>query len=135
MNSTSKIYFDKDKFNEYFLNDIFLPTVNTPEKDIYRNTLDPFSAKLDTLINGTKPETWITQEKVRQKQKTLQNKIGLLHQTVVGFFEGWDDLGDGAVVDVVNNERKIIAEIKNKHNTTKGNHKTRIYDDLNLRSS
>ena len=131
MNSTSKIYFDKDKFNEYFLNDIFLPTVNTPEKDIYRNTLDPFSAKLDTLINGTKPETWITQEKVRQKQKTLQNKIGLLHQTVVGFFEGWDDLGDGAVVDVVNNERKIIAEIKNKHNTTKGNHKTRIYDDLN----
>ena len=34
------------------------------------------------------------------------------------------------MVDVVNKDKKIIAEIKNKHNTTKGNHKVAIYDDL-----
>jgi hypothetical protein len=123
--------FNTEKFNEYFLNNVFLPTVSTPEENIYRNTLDPFSAKLDILINGTKPETWITQEKVRQKQKTIQQKIGELHQGIIGFFDGWDDLGSGAVVDAVNHERKIIAEIKNKYNTTKGNHKKVIYDDLN----
>ena len=45
--------FDSHKFNKYFLKEIFLTTVNTPEEDIYRNTLDPFSAKVDILINGT----------------------------------------------------------------------------------
>ena len=125
-----KTHFDSQKFNEYFLNEIFLPTVNKPEKDIYSNTLDPFSAKLDIMINGISPDAWITQEKVRQKQKTLQNKIGLLHQTVVGFFEGWEDLGKGGVIDVVNHDRKIIAEIKNKFNTKTGQDRVDIYDAL-----
>ena len=31
---------------------------------------------------------------------------------------------------MININDKIIAEIKNKHNTTKGNHKKNIYDDL-----
>jgi hypothetical protein len=30
----------------------------------------------------------------------------------------------------VNHEKKIIAEVKNKHNTTKGSDKVRIYDGL-----
>lgn len=33
-------------------------------------------------------------------------------------------------MDVVNTDRKIIAEIKNKYNTTKGNHKSAIYTNL-----
>lgn len=125
-----KTYFDYHKFNEYFLKEIFLTTVNTPEKDIYRNTLDPFSAKVDILINGINCKTWVTNEKIRQKQKTINQKVGEMHQSIVGFFDGWDDLGEGSVIDVVNHKRKIIAEIKNKHNTTKGNHKKVIYDDL-----
>ncbi|MDB9938007.1 Eco47II family restriction endonuclease [Candidatus Thioglobus sp.] len=131
MNSTSKIYFDKDKFNEYFLKHVFIPTVTNPEQNIYKNTLDPFSAKLDILVNSIKPQAWLAQEKVRQKQKTLQNKIGLLHQSIVGFFDGWDDLGKGGVIDVVNHERKIIAEIKNKFNTKTGQDRVDIYDALN----
>jgi len=123
--------FDSHKFNKYFLKEIFLTTVNTPEEDIYRNTLDPFSAKVDILINGTNCKTWVTNEKIRQKQKTINQKVGEMHQSIVGFFEGWDDLGEGSVIDVVNHERNIIAEIKNKYNTTKGNHKKVIYDDLN----
>ena len=36
----------------------------------------------------------------------------------------------GGVVDIICENKKIVAEIKNKHNTTKGNHKKSIYDDL-----
>ena len=123
--------FDSDKFNDYFLNEIFLPIVSKPEDDIFRNTLDPFSAKIDILVNSISPDAWIKREKVRKEQKTLQNIIGKFHQKVAGFIDGWDDLAEGSVIDVVNHERKIIAEIKNKYNTTKGNHKMAVYDDLN----
>ena len=43
---------------------------------------------------------------------------------------GWKSMGKGHVFDVMNEDKKIIAEVKNKYNTTKGNHKTAIYDDL-----
>jgi hypothetical protein len=123
--------FDVDKFNDIFLENIFLPFVEEKsQKDIYSNTLDLFSAKIDCILQEITPELWVSKEKSRQAQKTLQNKIGTFHQQVSGCFDGWEDLGTGAVVDVVNKDKKIIAEIKNKHNTTKGNHKVAIYDDL-----
>lgn len=34
------------------------------------------------------------------------------------------------MVDLINRDQRIIAEVKNKFNTTKGNHKIAIYDDL-----
>jgi len=43
---------------------------------------------------------------------------------------GWVDMEVGHVADIVNNQKMIIAEIKNKHNTTKGSDKVRIYDGL-----
>ena len=67
----------------------------------------------------------------RQKQKSLQNEIGNIHQEILGSLDGWSDLGIGGVIDLENKEKKIIAEIKNKWNTTKGNHMTEIYDDIN----
>ena len=46
-----KTYFDYHKFNEYFLKEIFLTTVNTPEKDIYRNdTFSELNNKFDIIF-------------------------------------------------------------------------------------
>lgn len=67
---------------------------------------------------------------MRQVQKTLQNEIGIFHQKLLGSLNNWESLGTGKVVDLVNRKDKIIAEVKNKFNTTKGNHKMEIYDDL-----
>lgn len=69
-------------------------------------------------------------EKNRQIQKTLQNSVGEFHQQILGSVPGWENLQTGSVVDIRNKKRKIIAEVKNKFNTTKGNHKKEIYDDL-----
>nr|WP_181718299.1 Eco47II family restriction endonuclease [Psychrobacter sp.]QJS05229.1 restriction endonuclease type II, Eco47II family [Psychrobacter sp.] len=123
--------FDRNKVKE-----VLKPIVDSTykaqqeEKDIYKNTLDCFSAAIDASIRGITLEEWIESEKQRQAQKTLQNKIGDFHQKMLGTLEGVTDLGVGEVVDIIYEDKKIVAEIKNKHNTTKGNHKKSIYDDL-----
>ncbi|MEK7594604.1 MAG: Eco47II family restriction endonuclease [Patescibacteria group bacterium] len=105
--------------------------VENAEMNLHRSKVDPFSAAFDSLRQLIPVSEWFEQEKARQIQKTMQNAIGNFHQAILGNMTGWNDLGVGGVVDVKNDTRKIIAEIKNKSNTTKGNHKPSIYDDLN----
>ncbi len=102
----------------------------TEELDLYRNTLDCFSASIDAVVQGISLDDWMVQEKERQVQKTKQNAIGSLHEEIIGCLPGVANLAVGNVIDIVSDEKKLIAEIKNKHNTTKGNHKVAIYDDL-----
>lgn len=98
--------------------------------DIHKNKVDPFSALIDSMLQGIPLSSWVTQEKVRQNQKTLQNYIGLFHQSIIASFDGWEDLGTGKIIDIRNKQRTIVAEIKNKFNTTKGNHKIEIYREI-----
>jgi hypothetical protein len=105
-------------------------SVDNKEKTLYKNIIDPFSALFDASLYNISLTEWLRIEKIRQIQKTLQNEIGNFHQTILGSIDDWEDLGKGGVVDIINKEKRIIAEIKNKFNTTKGNHKIVIYDDL-----
>jgi len=99
-------------------------------KALYKNRIDPFSAVFDASHQKISLARWIEQEKSRQAQKTLQNAIGDFRQDILGAVIGWENLGRGHVLDVRNPKKRIIAEIKNKFNTTKGNHKKQIYDDI-----
>ena len=56
--------------------------------------------------------------------------IGSFHQEVASTFNNCMDLGSGGGMDLVNRELELFAEIKNKFNTTKGNHKATLYDDI-----
>lgn len=98
--------------------------------DLRANTLDVFSASLESTLKDISFAEWVEQEKKRQIQKTLQNQIGELHQKILGTLDGVEDLGVGGLVDICCRRKHLVAEIKNKHNTTKGNHKPNIYDDL-----
>lgn len=100
------------------------------EAKFHNNVIDPFSAILQAGFLGLDYQSWKELEAARQIQKTYQNAVGTLHQEILATFPGWQDLGTGEVVDLINSEQKIIAEIKNKHNTTKGNHKTQVYRDI-----
>ncbi|MCO6507023.1 MAG: Eco47II family restriction endonuclease [Snodgrassella sp.] len=122
--------FDKEKIKK-ILEPIVSKTYEAQitESDISKkNTLDIFSASIDSAIRGITLEEWKEQEKQRQMQKTLQNQIGEIHQRILGTLGGVTNLGTGSVIDLEGDG--FIAEIKNKHNTTKGNHKVAIYDDL-----
>src|SRR3989344_6380308 len=100
------------------------------ERQFYKNSVDPFSALFDALWQNITLTRWLKQEKFRQNQKTLQNYIGDFHQEILGSFDGWISLGKGNVVDIKNDKKRIIAEVKNKHNTTKGSDRVVIYDNL-----
>lgn len=102
---------------------------NKSEKqDLRRNTIDVFSQVLECTILDISKEEWEKRELTRQAQKALQNKVGEFHQKILGTIEGVTDLGVGEIIDL--RGPNFIAEVKNKHNTTKGNHKIAIYDDL-----
>lgn len=92
----------------------------TAEKKFTANIIDPFGSLFEAAAFDLDHETWKQAETIRQCQKTLQNHVGTLHQKVLGCVNGWKDLGTGAVVDLVCEERKVIAEIKNKYNTVTG---------------
>ncbi len=98
--------------------------------DLYRNTLDCFSAAIDSVAQGISLDDWMKQEKERQVQKTKQNAIGTLHEEVMGSIPGVERLPVGNLIDIVYPAKSLVAEVKNKHNTTKGNHKVQIYRDL-----
>lgn len=110
--------------------DIAQLATDNAEKNLYRNAIDPFSAVFEASRLGVSLSQWIELEATRQTQKTLQNAVGDFHQKLIGCVATWKDMGTGSVIDLENKTKKIIAEVKNKHNTTKGNHKVAIYDDI-----
>ena len=109
-------------------------TIESAEHDaianLHKSVIDPFSALFHGVTHAITYQEWIEQEKARQSQKTMQNAIGDFHQEILGYVPGWNNLGTGGGLDIVNEKMKIIAEIKNKFNTTKGNHKVEIYDAI-----
>jgi hypothetical protein len=100
------------------------------DKEFDRNVIDPFAVLFEMSGFGVDEPSWLAGEKNRQAQKTLQNHVGTFHQAILGMMAGWQDLGTGSVVDVVSTEKKIIAEVKNKHNTVKGSDKVKVYDQM-----
>ena len=122
---------DKDLLREVRnILDVTQSAIEASDEQIYDNVIDPFSAVVDSMRQGITVTHWLKQERTRQIQKTMQNELGNFHQRILGSVDGWVDLGTGGVLDLKNENEKIIAEVKNKHNTTKGNHKREIYEDI-----
>ena len=106
-------------------------TAQTKANDQFeRNVIDPFSMLMEMACFDMDFSNWMKSEKSRQIQKTLSNDIGMLHQKILGSVSGWTDLKVGGGIDLVNTERKIIAEIKNKHNTVTGGKRVNNYQEL-----
>ena len=112
--------------------DVIEKADNETNVKLHKNVIDPFSALFHGITHNISYKEWIEQEKARQIQKSLQNAIGGFHQNILGSVAGWEDFGASGGLDVKCNKQKIIAEIKNKFNTTKGNHKTEIYDSIKI---
>ncbi|MGL4766975.1 MAG: Eco47II family restriction endonuclease [Formosimonas sp.] len=101
------------------------------EKDEARNGLDPFSALFDASVQGMTLDEWLIAEQRRQAQKTLQNALGHFHQAVLSSVQGCSIPAEN-FIDWVNDERQMVAEIKNKYNTVKGSSLKDVYEELNL---
>ncbi len=96
-----------------------------------KNVIDPFSVAFEMAGFGIKDvSAWETTELTRQSQKTLSNAFGMFHQNILGHINGWENLASGRSVDLRCKEKKIIAEVKNKHNTISGGKLGNVYDHL-----
>lgn len=103
-------------------------------KNFNRNLLDPFhmifSAKLENLTE----EEWVDKEVKRQLDKTLSNLIGSFQEEIIGKAAGFTryKVGDSEAhsMDIVSDDKKIIADIKNKHNTLKGSSSPGLFQEL-----
>lgn len=81
-----------------------------------KNIIDPIKLTFDAKIYGKTFEEIIEAECVRQIDKTNSNRIGYFHQNLFKYAgAGWEVPREG--FDIINNERHIYAELKNKHNT------------------
>ena len=113
-----------------FVIEALTTATNQTDQKLHRNIIDPFSAVFEASFYNISLTEWLKMEKTRQIQKTFQNKVGEFHQRILGKINGWEDLKSGNIVDIVNHNKKIVAEIKNKFNTTKGDDKPRLYDKI-----
>ena len=108
-------------------------SIRNAQNKFDRNVIDPFSILFEMSSFNIDLNKWIENETMRQAQKSLSNHIGDFHQKLLGSFNGWECLPTGEIIDAICYEKKIIAEIKNKHNTLKGSDRSAMYyklDDL-----
>lgn len=96
-----------------------------------KNIIDPTKMIFDKAVYGEDWETLISSEVFRQRDKSNTNEIGYFHQKIFGYIKdciapdvgqegGWDVIfepeGGYALFDG-SKVRKIVVEVKNKHNT------------------
>lgn len=84
--------------------------------DFNKNIIDPIKLTFDAKVYGRSIEDVIAAECIRQMDKSNNNHIGYFHQNLFRYAgNGWAVPNKG--FDVVNEERHIFVEMKNKHNT------------------
>lgn len=52
-----------------------------------------------------------------QAEKGLTNALGVFHQEVIAHVKGWEDPQTSQDFDLINHEKRIVVEMKNKYNT------------------
>jgi len=90
-----------------------------------KNIIDPIKLTFDAKIYQKSIADTIEIEIVRQLDKSNNNHIGYFHQNIFGHFDGWDVPVAG--YDVVNLDRHIYVEMKNKHNTMNSSSSQKTY--------
>ncbi len=85
-------------------------------KKFNKNIIDPIKLTFDAKVYGRTMEEVVASECIRQMDKSNNNHIGYFLQNLFRYAgNGWTVPTEG--FDVVNEERHIFVEMKNKHNT------------------
>ena len=81
-----------------------------------KNLIDPIKLTFDSIVYDIDIEQVISNESLRQIDKSNTNHIGYFHQNIFKYIgDGWEVPLEG--FDVVNPKQNIFVEMKNKHNT------------------
>lgn len=124
------------KYNLGFISDsdILSHVVNTVKnyrtsidlKKFNQNIIDPIKLTFDAKVYNKDIETVVADECFRQIDKSNSNIIGYFHQNIFKYAgDEWQVPTKG--YDLINSERHIYAEIKNKHNTMNSSSSQKTY--------
>lgn len=81
-----------------------------------KNIIDPIKLTFDSKIYQKSIKEIVESEIIRQMDKSNTNHIGYFHQNIFRYLgNGWEVPDSG--FDLINPEKKIYVEMKNKHNT------------------
>ena len=106
---------DKDIYN-HVKETVLRYSVGIDLKEFNSNIVDPIKLTFDAKVYRRTLEEVIASECLRQMDKSNNNHIGYFHQNIFQYAgNGWEVPNEG--FDVVNEDRHIYVEIKNKHNT------------------
>ncbi|WP_010291227.1 Eco47II family restriction endonuclease, partial [Kurthia massiliensis] len=111
-----------EKFNQISL--------NFDLKKFYDNKVDPFKFYFDMNFKGIEIKEYLEMEVQRKRDKSISNAIGDFHEELLGKLPGLKRVGSAGSHDIESRDKKIFAEIKNKHNTVKGEDKPTIFNKL-----
>lgn len=98
-------------------------------KEFNQNIVDPIKLSFDAQVYGKSVEEIIEAECIRQIDKSNTNHIGYFHQNLFKLIgNGWEVPEQG--YDIINTERHIYVELKNKHNTMNSSSATKTYSRM-----
>ena len=128
------------KYNLGFVTDeqIFSHVKETVEKYRYhidlsefnKNLIDPIKLTFDSKVYNQTIQQTIEAECIRQIDKTNSNNIGYFHQNIFKYAgKEWTvpQNGKDDSFDVINHDKHIFCEIKNKHNTMNSSSSQKTY--------
>lgn len=126
-------YIEDEDFKEVISNLITeyerVARIDIDEEKFFKNRLDIFKMIIDISVKNISTKDWVEKEINRQEDKSNSNIIGFFHEKLIGKIDGWEALAVGNGIDITG--RNATIELKNKHNTTKGEDEVGIYEKLN----
>lgn len=96
-------------------------------REFNKNLVDPIKLTFDSKVYGKTIEEIVDMETVRQMDKSNSNHIGYFQQNIFKFIGGNQWAVPPTGFDIVNEDRKIYVEMKNKHNTMNSSSSQKTY--------
>lgn len=95
-------------------------------KEFNKNIIDPIKLTFDAKVYDKSLKDIIENEVLRQIDKSNNNHIGYFHQNIFKYLgKGWIVPSSG--YDIINEDKKIFVEMKNKHNTMNSSSSQKTY--------
>ncbi len=96
---------------------------------ITKNVVDPFSSLILTATFDLKKKERLSEvQKINSASSGINNAVGKFHQDILGAVGGFKNHDAG--YDLECPGKKIIAEVKNKHNTMNATNRRKVEADL-----
>lgn len=93
-----------------------------------KNVRDPFALLAQACVLGSDRDALDRLDGSRSLAQAIASAVGGFHQSVLGAMPGWTEQ-DG-LVDLLNEDARIAAEVKNKHNTMNADTTKQVIDNI-----